>query len=403
MRVGPLTRKKRIATAAVLVAVMITIVVPSAYGVQPDNAGALYSAYLDWLQGKPAGLAHINVHTEKKLTNPKVVIVDLTSQRPEQKYSGSIVNPTIKIERKPLGTYLETETINGKPETIEKVRFRPVTLLVIVADKDYWGARTVSFEPTQPMMRLDVEVPLHYEPAKGGFHVESIETVDHGTLTIPDIKTAIVRSITGVQVSWVVERDDALTYESFSQETWGGLPDEDRWESSGTALVTDKDISGSIDVSDGDVRIITSNVNYRITETEICTYTWCRTVWSLTPVHIRNFHGTPGGYYSGGIPSGMPREYRDKTDNMDSFNILFDAPSDNGRVYLTTSISTSVCGGIGVQVCFSGSVSTYRESGSGHRPHYEVEITDWGTLSRLYYAYKDGNGRNYYEIYLEWD
>ncbi|WP_240910828.1 hypothetical protein [Thermococcus sp. MAR1] len=396
--------KRKLAVTAVIVAVMLTIIVPSAYGVQPENAGTLYSVYLDWLQGKPVGLAQINIQTDKKLTNPRIVVIDLTSQKSEQKYFGSLYNPTVKIERKPMGTYLETEVTNGKTETVEKVRFKPVTLLIIVADEDYWGARTVSFEPNKPMTSLTIEVPLHYEPAKKGeFQIESGETIDHGTLTMEGIKTAIVRSIAGVTVSWVVGRDDAIAYESFSQETWGSPPDENSWESSGIALVTKKDVSGDITVSDGDVRVVTSNVDYKITETRICTYLWCRVIWSLTPDHIRNFHGTPWGHYSGGIPSGMPTEYRDKNDNMNSFNILFDAPSDNGGVYFTTSISVSVCGGIGVQVCFSGSVSTYRKSESGYRPHYNVQINNWGTHSRLYYAYKDSNGRNYYEIYLEWD
>jgi hypothetical protein len=404
VEVAPLRSKKKLAVAAVIVAVMITMVIPAAYGVQPDNAGTLYSAYLDWLQGKPVGLVQINVHTDKKLTNPRVVIVDLTSQKPVQKYAGDMFSPTVKIERKPLGTYLKTETIDGKPKTIEKVRFRPVTLLVIVADKEYWGARTISFEPAQPMTNLNVEIPLHYEPAKvGGVHLERTGTIDHGTLTMYNIRTAIVRSINGVTVRWVVERDDAIAYESFSQATIGDPPDADEWESSGTALVTQKEVSGNITVQDGDVHLATSNVDYRITETEICTYVWCRYIWSLTPTKIDNFHGTPLGHYSGGIPEGMPARYRDKNDNMDSFNILFDASSDNGGVYFTTSISGSVCGGTGIQVCFSGSVSTYRESESGHRPHYYVKINNWGTHSRLYYAYKDSNGKNYYEIYLEWD
>jgi len=397
-----LRSSKRLAVTAAIVAITLAIVVPSAYGVQPDNAGTLYSVYLDWLRGKPVGLAQINVLTEEELVRPRVVVIDLTSQGPELKYSGGLYNPTIKIERRPLGTYLETEVVDGRVKTVERVRFRPVTLLVIVADGDYWGAVTVSFEPSMPLTSLNVRVPLHHEPAKGGIHVEGVETIDHGTMTMDGIKTAIVRSIPGTTVSWVVDRYDAIAYESFSQETGGGLPDRNGWRSSGTVFVTNKEVSGRVTVSDGDVRLITSKVDYRITETRVCTYLWCRVIWSLTPVTIINFHGTPLGHYGGGIPPGMRVEYRDRSDNMNGFNVLFDAPSDNGGVYFTTSLSGSICGGVGLQVCFSGSVSTYRKSLPGYRPHYSVEIINWGTHSRLYYAYKDRNGRNYYEVYLEW-
>jgi hypothetical protein len=200
----------------------------------------------------------------------------------------------------------------------------------------------------------------------------------------------------------VVGRDDAIAYEGFGQDTWGEKPEPGKWISSGATLVTDKDVSGAITVSNGKVLLVTSNVVYRVIETKDCTWLWCRDVWALVPIRIENFHGTPQGQYSGGIPSGMPTKYRDRKDNMDSFNILFDAHSDNGGVYLTTSISGQVCGGVGVQVCFSGSVHTYRESKAGYRPHYHVSITSWGSHSRLYYAYKDRNGKNYYEIYLRW-
>lgn len=395
--------KKKLAATAVIAVTLLLVVVPAVYGVQPDNSGILYSTYIDWLQGKPVGLAQINIQTTQKLTGARIVVIDMTSQKPQRLYSGNLYNPTVKIERKPIDTYLETKSTGDKVETIEKVRFKPVTLLVIVADENYWGAETITFEPNKPLTSLNVKIPLHMEKARtGGIHVEDVQTTDHGTLTINGIKTAVIRSLPGVTVSWVVDRDDAIAYESFSQSTWGEAPSPSKWGDAGSTLVTNKEVSGPITVSNGRVLLVTSNVAYRITETKICTWLWCRDVWTLVPIRIENFHGTPWGYYSGGIPAGMPVRYRDKSDHMDSFNILFDASSDNGGVYFTTSISGQVCGGIGVQVCFSGNVNTYRESKAGYRPHYHVTITNWGGHSRLYYAYRDRNGRNYYEIYLRW-
>ncbi|MCD6523655.1 MAG: hypothetical protein J7K48_01455 [Thermococcus sp.] len=389
------SRTKIAATALLLVAVILMI--PAVYGVQPDNAGTLYSTYLDWLRGKPVGLAKINIQTPEKLNGAKIVVVDLTSQKPRQLYSGDLYTPTVKIERKPMGKFIETKLINGKVETVERIRFKPVTLLIIVANDNYWGVKTITFEPSKPMTTLNLKIPLHREKAgRSGIHVESIWTKDHGTMTIRGIKTAIVRSIPGTTVSWVVGRDDAIAYESFSK-SWS-----DEWRSTGPTLVTNKAISGEITVSDGETLLVTSDVVYRITETEVCTWLWCRDIWSLVPIRIENFHGKPLSTYNGDIPPGMEVDYRDKEDHLNSFNILFDGSSDNGGVYLTTTISTQVCGGAGIQVCFTGNVDTYRESATGYRPHYHVTINSWGHHSRLYYAYKDGNGRNYYEIYLKW-
>ncbi|ACS34580.1 hypothetical protein [Thermococcus gammatolerans] len=394
------SRTKIAATALLLAAVIL--VIPAVYGVQPDNAGTLYSAYLDWLQGKPVGLAKINIQTPEKLSGAKIVVIDMTSQKPRQLYSGDLYTPTVKIERKPMGTYLETKVENGRVESVEKVRFMPVTLLIIVANENYWGVKTITFEPNKPMTTLNLKVPLHKGKARrGGIHVESIRTEDHGEITINGIKTAIIRSLPGTTVSWVVGRDDAIAYESFSQD-WVDKPDPTMWQDSGSTLVKDKEISCAISASDGEVRLVTSNVAYRVTETEICTWLWCRDIWTLVPIRIENFHVTSIGHYSGEIPAGMPVRYRDRSENINSFDILFDGSSDNGGVYFTTTISTQVCGGAGVQVCFTGNVDTYRESATGYRPHYHVTINNWGHHTRLYYAYKDGNGRNYYEIYLKW-
>lgn len=393
-------RRSKFVVVGLIILLVVFVGIPTAHGVSPENSDVLYSVYLDWLQGKPVGLASIELKVNGSLHNPVVIVQDYSKGIPKTLYSGPLLSPAVKIERIPLGTYVENVRENGITKSVLKTRFRPVSLLVIVADENYWGARVINFEPTKPLVKIPVEIPLHYEPAKKGDYVQTTSVTDHGTLRMNGIKTAVIRSISGVEVSWVVERDDAITYESFSQTTWGGPPDPNGWQSSGPTLVQDKDIWITYSVSNGDVRQVTSDVLYQITENEICTYTWCRTVWSLVPVRIKNFHSIVTGTYSGGIPSNLESEVRYKSEGANEFAISFDAPTDNGGVYFSTSIS--VCGGEGIQVCFIGNVDTYRESKSGYRPHYEVKINNWGNHEVLYYAYLDKDGKNYYEIFLEW-
>ncbi|MCO6041434.1 hypothetical protein [Thermococcus alcaliphilus] len=393
-------RKSKVVVTALVIVLVVFVGIPIAQGVSPENSDVLYSVYLDWLQGKPVGLASIEIKVNKSLHNPVVIVQDYSKEHPRTLYSGPLLSPTVKIERIPIDTYVENVQENGKSESVLKTRFRPVSLLVIVADENYWGARVISFEPKKPLARISAEIPLHYEPAKKGNYVQTASVTDHGTVRMNGIKTAIIRSIPGVDVKWVIERNDAVTYESFSQETWGGTPDPNGWLSNGPTLVQDKDVWITYTASNGDVRLVTSDVLYQITENEICTSLWCRDIWSLIPVRIKNFHSTVTGSYSGGIPSNLERETRYKWEGANEFAISFDAPTDNGGVYFSTSLS--VCGGEGVQVCFTGNVETYRESKSNYRPHYEVKINNWGSHDVLYYAYLDKSSRNYYEIFLEW-
>ncbi|USG99519.1 hypothetical protein K1720_08375 [Thermococcus argininiproducens] len=395
-------RRAKLMVAIPILVLVILVAIPTAYGVPLENSDVLYSAYLDWLQGKPIGLVNINVNLEKTLHNPIIVIKDYSTEIPKILYSGNFMSPTVKIERIPIGTYIENVQENGEIKQVLKTRFRPVSLLVIIADENYWGARVINFEPKEPLTKVSVEVPLHYEPVKKGVYVQGTSSIDYGTLRMNGIKTAKIRSLPGLEVSWVVERDDAISYESFSQSKSisGVPPDPDEWQSSGPTLVQDKDVWITYSVSNGNVRLVTSDVLYQISEDEICSWTWCRAIWSLVPVRIKNFHSTITGSYSGGIPSNLEREARYKSEGTNEFAISFDAPTDNEGVYFSTSIS--VCGGEGVQVCFTGSVDTYRESKSHYRPHYEVKINEWGSHDVLYYAYLDRDGRNYHEIFLQW-
>ncbi|ALV62365.1 hypothetical protein ADU37_CDS06660 [Thermococcus sp. 2319x1] len=140
--------------------------IPTAHGVSPENSDVLYSAYLNWLQGKPVGLASIEIKVNESLHNPVVIVQDYSKEHPRTLYSGSLLSPAVKIERIPVDTYVERVQENGKSGSVLKTRFRPVSLLVIVADENYWGARVISFEPKKPLVRIPAEVPLHYAPAK---------------------------------------------------------------------------------------------------------------------------------------------------------------------------------------------------------------------------------------------
>ncbi|WP_367884614.1 hypothetical protein [Thermococcus sp. JCM 11816] len=154
--------KKKLAVAAVIVAVMVTMIIPSAYGVQPDNAGTLYSTYLDWLQGKPVGgLAKISLGMDHQIQRATLVVVDYTlGGEPKILYQGPMLTPTVKIQRIPKGTKIETVIKDGKVVREPRTVYRPVKLLIIVSGENYWGGtKFIEFHPEKPLTSVNIKVP----------------------------------------------------------------------------------------------------------------------------------------------------------------------------------------------------------------------------------------------------
>lgn len=144
------------------------------------------------------------------------------------------------------------------------------------------------------------------------------------------------------------------------------------------------------------MKTVYATVRYRIDRYDVCGYLICRTVYELIPQEIVYFSKIDTDNDPGTIPSNLIR-YSHLRDAGDEFTAYFQESSDDGGVYFSTSVSA--CAGEGVQICFSGTVDTYRQS-SNNRPAVKVIINSWhGNV--LYFAKYSENG-NYYEVPLQW-
>lgn len=391
--------KKRLAVMAVITVIVLLVAVPAVYGVQPDNAGVLYSTYLDWLQGKPVGLAQVNPIIPHSIEKATLVVIDYTSGQPKVLYKGSFMNPTVKIKRIPVGTKLKTVTKNGKASQVMVTEYRPVQLLVIVSAKNYWGAKFVEFTPNKPMTPVNARVPLHRdnigESIKNlgrGFQV----TTETAGSAYMDLKIFRLHSVPGVEETLIINSGNTIALDSFSQavESWED-PSPTGWERSG-AVNAVFGYGAPVPTSNGEMKIVYGHVRYRVDKYTVCGYLVCRTFYELKPQEIEYFSKIDTKSDSGTIPSYLPKRYHLRSAG-NRFTVYFDKSNDDGGVYFSTSIST--CFGEGVTICFTGNVDTYRES-SGNRPSVRVTIKDWhGAL--LYFAKYSSNG-NYYEVPLQW-
>jgi len=384
---------------AVITVIVLLVAVPAVYGVQPDNAGVLYSAYLDWLQGKPVGLAQVNPILPHNVEKATLVVIDYTSGQPKVLYKGSFMSPTVKIKRIPVGTKLKTVIKDGRVSQVTVMEYRPVQLLVIVSAKDYWGARFVEFTPDKPMTLVNAKVPLHRdgigESIKNlgtGFRVTT-ETVGSAYM---DLKIFRLHSVPGVEETLVINNGNTIAIDSFSQEveSWED-PSPTGWERSG-AVNTVFGYGAPVPTSNGEMKIVYGHVRYRVDKYTVCGYLICRTFYELNPQEIEYFSKIDTKSDPETIPSNLPKRYHLRSAG-NSFTVYFDKSNDDDGVYFSTSVST--CFGEGVTICFTGNVDTYRKS-DGNRPSIRVIIHSWHG-DKLYFAKYSSRG-NYYEVPLQW-
>ena len=392
--------KKRLAVMAVITVIVLLVVVPAVYGVQPDNSGVLYSTYLDWLQGKPVGLAQVNPILPHNVEKATLAIIDYTSGQPKVLYKGPFMSPTVKIKRIPVGTKLKTIIKDGRVIQVAVTEYRPVQLLVIVSAKDYWGARFVEFTPDKPLTRVNVRVPLYWDGVREsirnfgkGFQV----TTDSIGATYMDVKILRLHSVPGVTEEIDINHSASLALDSFSQSVsqFGGKPSPTGWKRSGT-ITTPFGYLAPVPTSNGEMNTIYGHVRYDIGLSTVCGYLICRTIYTLKPEEIEYFSKIQTSRDTGTIPSGLEKRIHWRSAGNE-FKVYFDRSANDGGVYLSTSVS--VCFGEGATVCFVGTVNSYRKT-SGSKPVIKVLIKNWHG-DRLYFAPYSYKG-NYYEVYLQW-
>jgi len=395
-----LRSKKKLAVATVTTVTLLLVVIPAVYGVQPDNSGVLYSVYLEWLQGKPVGLAQVNPILPHNVEKATLVVIDYSSNSPRVLYKGAFMSPTVKIERIPIGTKLKTVIRDGRVSQITVTKYRPVQLLVIVSARDYWGARFVEFTPDKPLTRVNVRVPLYRDGVE-----ESLKNLGKGfqvtTTSIGrmymDVKILRLHSVPGVTEEIDISHEASLALDSFAQSVsqFGGKPSPTGWKRSG-AVTTPFEYLAPVPTSNGEMKTIYGHVRYDVELTTVCGYLICRNIYTLHPEGIEYFSKIQTGRDSGKIPSNLIKRTHWRSAG-NTFLVYFDEGSNDGGVYLSTAVS--VCFGEGATICFSGTVDSYRKTG-GSRPVIKVKINSWHG-DRLYFAPYSNRG-NYYEVYLQW-
>lgn len=394
--------REKLAVATVITVTLLLVVIPAVYGVQPDNSGVLYSTYLDWLQGKPIGLAQVNPILPHNVEKATLVVIDYTSGQPKVLYKGPFMSPLVRIERIPVGTELKTVVEDGKVRQITVTKYKPIRLYVIVSAKDYWGARFIEFTPNKPLTHVNVEVPLYWDGVKEsirnfgkGFQVD---TNSIGNITMPNIKILRLHSVPGVTEKIDIYHAASLALDSFSQSgsQFGGKPSPTGWKRSG-AVTTSFEYLAPVPTSNGEMKTVYANVRYKVELTTVCGYLICRNIYTLYPEKITYFSKIQTGRDPGTIPSNLVKGIHWKSAG-NTFLVYFDSSSNDGGVYFSTAVSACLGYGYG-SVCFSGTVNSYRKT-SGSKLRIEVIINSWHG-DRLYFAPYSRRG-NYYEVYLQW-
>jgi len=389
--------KSEIAVAAVTAVTLLLVVVPAVYGVQPDSAGVLYATYLDWLQGKPVGLAQVNPVLPHSVEKATLVVIDYTSGQPKVLYKGPFMSPLVKIKRIPVGTELKTVVEDGKVRRITVTKYKPVQLYVIVSGRGYWGAKFIEFTPEKPLTHVNVRVPLYRDGVK-----ESVKNFGKGfqvTDTTVGYREELVKifrlhSVPGVTEKLILNAGKTNVFlDSFSKSSsdFGST----NWKRSGPES-TVLNIAAAAPTSNGEMKVVYGQVRFRLDKYTVCGYLICRTVYHLHPVAVVGMPKVETLADPGVIPSNLEKiTYPKSLGN--SFTISFGRSSDDKGVYLSTAVSLCF-GGEFMSICFTGNVNTYRES--TNPPKIGVIIDQWHG-SRLYYAPYSSRG-NYYEVYLQW-
>ncbi|WP_297497779.1 hypothetical protein [Thermococcus sp.] len=147
-------------------------VVPASQGVSARDSPELYSLYMDWLQGKPVGLATFNVEPYfegKPFADELIVsVIDYNSQKPRVVIVRRIKGTTAissKIERIPVGVQEIVQYINGTYKPVKRTVFKErkyfVSVIGVYDNTLYSWGRFVVFEPQHPITRLNLNADLH--------------------------------------------------------------------------------------------------------------------------------------------------------------------------------------------------------------------------------------------------
>lgn len=331
------------------------------------------------------------------------MVVDYNVNPPKVVYvSKGLSEAAVKIKRIPIGIEHVTKK---EGEQIEVTKYKLQTYLVIVVGKDYYGAKFVHINPKKPLVQMHVEVPIYhdiknkkvmstagkdlgrFQYSNGVYYSVSSSSEDDAYL-----ETAVVHSVPGVTAEWHMPLYGSIAYDTYVKDDWTDI-----WQKSGKEYATSY-IGGGIRASNGEKKIVTAHVYYRLNSYEVCSSLWCKTVYVLKPTKITGLYPNNAGDEN---PSSHPlyAEYWSKYSGSNNFTVGFTESEDNGGSYLDTEVSMSFNG----IVSFSGTISSYRQSDpSGPRPYVMVTVNGW-KMDRLYYWGTDSAERNLYEVYLSWN
>jgi len=272
-------QRKHIVAAVSLFVVSSLLVAPAIQGVPPSYSNQLYSLYVDWLRGKPVGLAVFHVtptYNGKPFSGELMLtVINYSSDTPKVvlvKHITGYSDVAFKVERIPVGVREFTTIQNGKlvqkTRTAFKEREYYVGVFGYVNGKLYGGGKFVVFEPHKPITQISVKLGLLAKnvpkPDKlkakeyisglreRGVNIKSSDGVVYSS-TPAETKAEIVYLPAGVihaapktKVSWWVSggflvkgygtpQKTALWYDSFDQYTFGDLtpPNPHGWHKSG--------------------------------------------------------------------------------------------------------------------------------------------------------------------------
>ena len=279
----------RVKRALISLFIIVVLVTLSSYSVVGEGGkDILYKLFLDWLEGKSAGILKVNVLPVDDKGNPMdgtfiIRVHNFTDYdlKPHSDivYYGTLRTVTLKIYRKPLR--YEVPEGEDKPRWIYKPH--EYTFFVTSADLKYHGARLLRIEPAKPITEVTVKVRMQRikgytsNKAQSGVHStgllggayslrtilsEAPELVYETTSTewMPAIQ---LHSIQGTTVWVQVKYGNYLFYTQKYRYLDKNYNPTTSWSASGDKITKAVWSFGSIQVSDGTKRWFNTQVKYR--------------------------------------------------------------------------------------------------------------------------------------------
>jgi len=434
-------QRKHIVAAVSLFVVSSLLVAPAIQGVPPSCSDELYSLYVDWLRGKPVGLAVFRVnplYNGREFKGPLIItVINYSSGTPRVVLAKQITGASsvaFRIQRIPAGVEDTTILENGKVRAGRRTVFLSQSYFIgVVGLADgrlYSGGKFVTFEPNKPITRITINLKLFSRKVSkreleamrrrileaqttgeltwkgrkislalsgGIYYTATPASSEYSTAVLP---AGVIHAAPGTEVKWCLSAGiqtkgpTGIWYDSFYQDVLVGKPDSNSWRKGDKNMaIAHTDSCVSLDNAHSSQyrrKVVNAKVEYEL-DSYMVASSWLGVIeYVLVPRYIFNLVESPA---QGESPPAVPSTYGTVTNSPQHINFV---TNDKGPGWIVKEVTLT----FGVEsspVEADVSITLYRAAGEAGEawPPYLVVYNARG----FKYWYKNGDPKSY-EVYL---